>query len=109
MVRTVFDLVADVLHFVGLVSRSHARVAAENLFLRKQLAMYLEREAKPRRASNATRLTLVVLTRFIEWREALPLCNRTRSIGGTATPFALSGAGSFGGAVARGFRRMSST
>jgi hypothetical protein len=48
-------------------------LAAENLFLRKQLTLYLEREAKPRRATNATRLTLVVLARFIEWRSVLTI------------------------------------
>jgi putative transposase len=53
--------------------RSHAHLAAENLFLRKQLALYLEREVKPRRATNATRLTLVVLARFIEWRQVLTI------------------------------------
>jgi hypothetical protein len=37
MVRTSFDLVVDVLHLVVLGLRSHARLAAENLFLRKQL------------------------------------------------------------------------
>ena len=31
----------------------------ENLFLRKQLAFYLERRVKPRRADGATRITLV--------------------------------------------------
>ena len=73
MVRTVFDVMVNVLHFVGLSLQSHAHLAAENLFLRKQLALYLEREAKPRRASNATRLTLVVLARFIEWRAVLTI------------------------------------
>jgi len=73
MVRTVFDLVVDVFHFVGLGLRSHGRLAAENLFLRKQLALYLERQVTPRRASNATRLTLVVLARFIEWRALLTI------------------------------------
>jgi hypothetical protein len=38
-------------------------LAGENLFLRKQLALYLESQVKPRRASNATRLTLVVVYR----------------------------------------------
>ena len=38
-------------------------LAAENLFLRKQLAMYQERQVKPRRATDATRLTLVWLSR----------------------------------------------
>jgi putative transposase len=35
------------------------------------LALYRERAMKPRRATNATRLTLVVLARFIDWRPAL--------------------------------------
>jgi putative transposase len=52
---------------------SHPRLAAENLFLRKQLALYVERQVKPRRATNATRLTLVVLARFIEWRPILTI------------------------------------
>ena len=73
MLSIAFELVVDVLRFVGLGLRSHARLAAENLFLRKQLALYFEREAKPRRASNATRLTLVVLARFIEWRAVLTI------------------------------------
>ena len=51
--------------------RSHTRLAAENLFLRKQLAFYAERRIKPRRLDDATRLTLVVLARFIEWRRLL--------------------------------------
>jgi transposase InsO family protein len=51
--------------------RSHARLAAENLFLRKQLALYLERQVKPRRADDATRITLVALSRLIDWRRLL--------------------------------------
>jgi putative transposase len=73
MVGTAFGLVVNVPQFVVLGLRSHARLSAENLFLRKQLALYLEREAKPHRATNATRLTLVALARFIEWR---PLATR---------------------------------
>ena len=73
MARTVFRLVIDLMHFVGLGLRSHARLAAENLFLRKQLALYIERQVKPRRASNATRLTLILLARFIEWRQCLTI------------------------------------
>jgi hypothetical protein len=33
-------------HFLALTWSSHASLAAENLFLRKQLAFYLEREAR---------------------------------------------------------------
>jgi putative transposase len=50
---------------------SRAQLAAENLFLRKQLAMYVERRVKPRRADDATRITLVALSRFLEWRNVL--------------------------------------
>jgi len=53
--------------------QSHVRLAAENLLLRKQLALYIERKTKPRRASNATRVTLVILARFIEWRPVLTI------------------------------------
>jgi putative transposase len=55
----------------GAAVRSHAQVAAENLFLRKQLALYVERQVKPRRADDATRIVLVALSRLIEWRRIL--------------------------------------
>src|SRR5262245_45102035 len=51
--------------------RSRAKLAMENLFLRKQLALYQERRVKPRRADDATRLILAGLSRFLEWRQAL--------------------------------------
>jgi hypothetical protein len=46
-------------------------MAAEDLFLRKQLAQYQERQVKPRRANDATRIVLVWLSRFFDWRKAL--------------------------------------
>jgi hypothetical protein len=48
-------------------------LAAENLFLRKQLALYQERRAKPRRADDALRITLVTLSRLIDWRAVLTI------------------------------------
>jgi transposase InsO family protein len=51
--------------------RFRAQLAAENLFLRKQLALYRERQVKPRRADDATRITLVALSRFVDWRHLL--------------------------------------
>ncbi|MGA9723787.1 MAG: helix-turn-helix domain-containing protein [Candidatus Binatus sp.] len=65
--RIVYDLV----HFLCLGLRSRTSLAAENLFLRKQLAFYQERKVKPRRADNPTRLTLVLLSRWFDWRDAL--------------------------------------
>jgi hypothetical protein len=46
---------------------------AENLFLRKQLALYLERKNRPRRATDAVRFTIALLARFFEWRQALTI------------------------------------
>jgi transposase InsO family protein len=41
------------------------------LFLRKQLALYQERCARPRRLDPATRVTLVLLSRWLDWRSLL--------------------------------------
>src|SRR6266851_5879156 len=73
LIRTVLQVVADVVRLTSLAACSHAHLAAENLFLRKQLALYLERQVKPRRADDATRITLVALSRFIEWRRLLTI------------------------------------
>src|SRR5919106_983115 len=43
-------LLGDVAHFLWLCLRPPAALAAENLFLRKQLALYRERCLKPQRA-----------------------------------------------------------
>jgi hypothetical protein len=64
--RTVLRLAGDVVSLVSLPIRSRAQLVAENLFLRKQLALYLERQVKPRRADDATRIALVALSRLIE-------------------------------------------
>ena len=51
--------------------RSCAQLVAENLFLRKQLALYQERRVKPRRPDPATRVILVLLSRLLDWRSLL--------------------------------------
>ena len=55
------------------MSRSRTQLAAENLFLRKQLACYIERQVRPRRTDNASRITLVLLSKFVDWRELLAI------------------------------------
>ena len=60
---TLLALLVDVFGYVGLCLRSPAVLAAENLFPRKQLALYRERHAAPRRATPATRIALVWLSR----------------------------------------------
>src|SRR2546427_8239481 len=71
VVCTILRVAGDVLRFVASTWRPYAQLVAENLFLRKQLALYLERQVKPRRADDATRITLVVLSRLIDWRRLL--------------------------------------
>jgi transposase InsO family protein len=70
---TLLTLATDVVWFLWLCLRPPTTLAAENLFLRKQLAMYQERNVKPRRANNAARLTLVCLGRCFNWRQALAI------------------------------------
>jgi transposase InsO family protein len=62
-------------------ARSHSQLAAENLFLRKQLAFYVERQVKSRRADDATRITLVALSSLIEWRRILTIVKPDTLIG----------------------------
>jgi putative transposase len=73
LLLTSFDLLLDILRFIRLSLQTNWALAAENLFLRKQLALYLERKVKPRRASDATRLTLVLLSKLFSWQEALTI------------------------------------
>ena len=71
--RTILRVATDLVSLTSSAMRSRAQLAAENLFLRKQLALYLERQVKPRRADDATRITLVALSRFVEWRRLLTI------------------------------------
>jgi hypothetical protein len=56
-------------------------LAAENLFLRKQLALYQERQVKPRRATNAIRIAWVWLGQWFDWRCALGMVKPETFIG----------------------------
>src|ERR1019366_9070798 len=71
LLRTVRHLLRDLMTLVRLGLTSRAHLAAENLFLRKQLALSQERRTKPRRSDPATRVTLVLLPRWLDWRSML--------------------------------------
>jgi putative transposase len=71
MTGTLLAFLLDAARFLVLCLRPASALAAENLFLRKQLAQYQERQANPRRANDATRMALVWLSRFFDWRKAL--------------------------------------
>ncbi len=69
--KAIIQVVIDLFSLLSLLLRSRGRLAAENLFLRKQLAYYQERGIRPRRLDPATRLTLVGLSKFFNWKDAL--------------------------------------
>ena len=71
LVTIALRLIEDAVRWVVLLFRSTGAVQAENLFLRRQLALYIERGVQPRRVDAATRVGLAVLARLFEWRSAL--------------------------------------
>jgi hypothetical protein len=73
VLRTPLALLADLLRLLRLMLHSRMQLAAENLFLRKQLACYIERQVRPRRTDNGSRITLVLLSQFVDWRELLTI------------------------------------
>jgi hypothetical protein len=68
---TLIAVLLYAVRFLALCLRPASALAAENLFLRKQLAQYQERHVKPRRANDATRIALVWLSNLFDWRRAL--------------------------------------
>src|SRR6516162_5784931 len=68
--RIFLRLIADFVVYLGLLIRRRKVIAAENLFLRRQLALYQERKVDPRRIDPATRITLALLSKLFNWRDA---------------------------------------
>ena len=66
-----FQLVAETLRWCRLTFRSSRSIKAENLFLRRQLALYVERGVKPQRIDPVTRIGLTLLSRLFSWQDAL--------------------------------------
>jgi transposase InsO family protein len=71
LIGMLLTLLDDGMRFLCL--RPNPALAAENLFLRKQLALYQERHVKPRRATHTTRLGFIWLAHWFDWRQALGL------------------------------------
>jgi hypothetical protein len=69
--RIVLRLLTDLAGLVVLSLRPRRSVEAENLFLRRELALYQERDVKPRRVDAASRVSLALLSRLFDWRDAL--------------------------------------
>jgi hypothetical protein len=64
-------VLVDLGRFLELCLLSRAALAAENLFLRKQLALFEERKAHPHRATDAVRFVMSALGKLFDWRSAL--------------------------------------
>jgi hypothetical protein len=73
LIRALFGVFLDAFAFMHLCLRPTAAVAAENLFLRKQLGLYIERKVKPGRTTDSIRFTLARLSRWFDWRNALAI------------------------------------
>ena len=63
-----FVLLVDLLRFLTALWRSRGAMQAEILFLRKQLAFFVERGQRPRRPTDPERLGLVLSSRMFDWR-----------------------------------------
>ena len=61
--------------------RSRSALLAENLFLRKQLAFYQERQVRPRRLTDAARISLVLWSKLCDWRSALVIVKPETLVG----------------------------
>jgi putative transposase len=81
LASVLLSLIVDAACYLGLCLRPSPILAAENLFLRKQLALYQERQVKPRRATHATRMALVWLSQWFDWRRALGIVKPETFVG----------------------------
>ncbi len=66
-----YSLVTHAVQFLYLCTKSEATLSAEVLFLHKQLGYYQERQIAARRFDNPSRFLMVLVSRFMNWREDL--------------------------------------
>src|ERR1700675_1074167 len=79
--RVLCGLGRDAATFFRPLFSSRTALVAENLFLRKQLAFYQEHRVRPRRLTHAARISLVVLSRFFDWKSGLLIVKPATLIG----------------------------
>ena len=83
--RTLSLVVFDLVRLAILAAHSRSALVAENMFLRKQLALFQERKVKPRRADDCTRWMMATLSQMFSWRDALMKGGRGESDLGRGT------------------------
>ncbi len=74
-------VVSDFLSFCAALFRSRTALAAENLFLSKQLALFQERQKRARPTIAADRFVFSELARLFGWRGALVIVKPATLIG----------------------------
>jgi hypothetical protein len=74
-------LVSDCVNFCAAGLHSRAALAAENLFLHKQLAVFQERERRATLTTAADRFVFSKLARFFDWRGGLVIVKPATLIG----------------------------
>jgi len=70
-VLTTCSVLFDLGRLFLLALRPRAALAAENLFPRKQLALFQVRKVKPHRAKDSTRWLMASVSRLFDWRAVL--------------------------------------
>lgn len=83
LIKIAVQIIADATGFATLLFRPTQSVQGENLFLRRQLALLKERGVQLRRIDAATRISLAILARFFEWRDALYVVEPKTMTGGS--------------------------
>ena len=104
LLAVLFVLVLNAVRFLSQGLLSRATLSAENLFLRRQLALYAERRVKARRANHGTRLAMALLSRFFAWKDALMIVKPGTSVCWHRKGFRLFGGGRAGSEAGRGCR-----
>src|SRR5436305_14878714 len=93
MVRNLRTIVSDGSSFFAAASRCRRALAAENLFLRQQLALFREREKKAMPTTRADRSVSDKLPRRVDCRGPFLIVKRATLIGGHPAAIRLSSRG----------------
>ena len=81
LIRAGFAICLELSTFLRSSIRSRSALLAENLFLRKQLAFYQERQIRPRRLTAGARFSLVLWSKFCSWKSTLVIVKPETLIG----------------------------
>ena len=73
LVRNLVELATLPVSFTKSLLRRQSALAAENLFLRRQIGLLMEHGSRPRRPTNGRRLAMVWLSRLFDWKDAITI------------------------------------